>query len=88
MMVVIMDQDSFSKVPIFDGSYYAFWEVMMKTCLLSISVDVWAFVENGFNVPTNLPTDANAKKDYEMDMKAKFGIFNSLSKDVFSKVMH
>ena len=62
--------------------------VMMKTYLLSISVDVWALVENGFHVPTNFPIDANAKRDYEMDMKAKFAICNSLSKDVFSKVMH
>ena len=83
-----MAQDSSSKVPIFDGSYYVFWEVMMKTYLLSISVDVWASVENGFHVPTNFLTDANAKKDYEMDMKAKFAIFNNLSKDVFPKVMH
>ena len=83
-----MAQDSSSKVPLFDGLEYAFWEVMMKTYLLSISVDVWALVENGFHVPTSFPIDVNAKKDYEMDMKAKFVIFNSLSKDVFSKVMH
>ena len=83
-----MAQDSSSKVPIFDGLDYAFWEVMMKTYLLSISIYVWASVENSFHVPTNLPTNANAKKDYEMDMKAKFANFNSLSKDDFSKVMH
>ena len=83
-----MAQDSSSKVPIFDGSDYAFWEVLMQTYLLSINVDVWASVFNGYKVPNALPPDPNEKKKYEMDMKSKFSILNSLSKDVFVKVMH
>ena len=83
-----MAQDSSSKVPIFDGSDYAFWEVMMQTYLLSINVDVWASVVNGYKVPNTLAIDPNEKRKYETDMKAKFSILNSLSKDVFVKVMH
>ena len=83
-----MAQDSSSKVPTFYASYYALWEVMMKTYLLCISVNVWASVENDFHVPTNFSIDANVKKDYEMYMEAKFTIFNSFFKDVFSMVMH
>ena len=83
-----MAQDSSSKVPIFDGSDYAFWEVMMKTYLLAINVDFWASVVNGYKVPNTLPIDPNEKRKYETNMKAKFSILNSLSKDVFVKVMH
>ena len=83
-----MAQDSSSKVPIFDGLGYDFWEVMMQTYFLSINVDVWASVVNGYKVPNTLPIDLDEKRKYETDMKAKFAILNSLSKDVFVKVMH
>ena len=56
---------------------------MMQTYLLSINVDVWASVVNGYKVPNTLPTNPNEKRKYETDMKAKFAILNSLSKDVF-----
>ena len=46
-----MAQDSSLKVPIFYGSDYAFWEVMMQTYFLSINVDVWVSVVNGYKVP-------------------------------------
>lgn len=52
-----MTQDSSSKVPIFDGSDYAFQEVMMNTYLLSINFDVWASTVNGYKVPNTLPID-------------------------------
>ena len=77
-----MAQDSSSKVPIFDGSDYVFWEVMMQTYLLSINFDVWASVVNGYKVPNTLPIDLDEKRKYETDMKAKFSILNILSKDV------
>ena len=83
-----MAQDSSSKVPIFDGSDYAFWEVMMKTYLLAINVDFWASIVNVYKVPNTLPIDPDEKRKYETDMKAKFAILNNLSKDVFVKVMH
>ena len=60
----------------------------MQTYLLSINVDVWALVVNGYKVLNTLPIDPNEKRKYEIDMKAKFSILNSLSKDVFVKVMH
>ena len=69
-----MAQDSSSKVPTFDGSDCAFWKVMMQTYFLSINVDVWASVVNGYKVPNTLPLDPNEKRKYETDMKAKFAI--------------
>ena len=61
---------------------------MIQTYLLSINVDGWDLVVNGYKVPNTLPTDSNKKRKYETDMKAKFAILNSLSEDVFVKVMH
>ena len=83
-----MAQDSSSKVPIFDGPDYTFWEVMMQTYFSSINVDVWALVVNGYKVTNTLPIDLGEKRKYETGIKPKFSILNSLSKDVFVKVMH
>ena len=38
--------------------------------------------------PNTLPIDPDEKRKYEIDMKAKFSILNSLSKHFFVKIMH
>ena len=61
-----MAQDISSKIPIFYGSDYAFWEVMMQTYLLSINVDVWALVVNVYKVPNTLPTYLDEKRNMKL----------------------
>ena len=56
--------------------------------MLSINVDVCGLVVNGYKVPNTSPIDPDEKRKYEIDMKGKFSILNSLSKDVFVKVVH
>ena len=39
------------RVPIFDGEDHAFWNIRMKNYLISIGLEVWALVEEGYKVP-------------------------------------
>ncbi|XP_059075169.1 uncharacterized protein LOC131875152 [Cryptomeria japonica] len=71
-----MDQEGFyaSKAPLFDGTDYAFWKVRMQTYLISLGVDIWTVVVNGYIVPQSIPTDPYGKREYENDAKAKHAI--------------
>ena len=44
------------RVPIFDGEDYVFWKIRMKSYLMSIRLEVWALVEEGYDVPKVTPT--------------------------------
>lgn len=63
-----------SNAPRFDGIDYAFWKVRMEAYLISLGVDVWALVVNGYTRPKNIPTDPDGKREYETDCKAKHAI--------------
>ena len=43
------------RVPIFDGEDHVFWNIRMKNYLMSIGMEVWELVEEGYNVPNSLP---------------------------------
>ena len=43
------------RVPIFDGEEFVFWKIRMKSYLMSIGLEVWALVEEGYDVPKILP---------------------------------
>ena len=45
------------KVPTFYGEYFVFWKIRMKKNLMSIGLDVWALVEEGYDVPKVTPTE-------------------------------
>lgn len=60
----------------------------MKTYLISLGVDVWTIVVNGYTIPQSIPTDSDGKREYENDANAKHGILCGLSKDVVVKIMH
>ena len=44
------------KVPTFDGEDFVFWKIGMKNYLISIGLEVWALVEEGYDVPKVTPT--------------------------------
>ena len=52
------------RVPIFDGKDFVFWKIRMKSYLMSIGMEVWALVEEGYNVPKTTPTEAEDRKKY------------------------
>ena len=52
------------RVPVFDGEDYVFWKIIMKNYLMSIGLEVWALVEEGYDVPKITPTEAEDGKKY------------------------
>ena len=46
-----------SKVPMFEGDDYAFWSIKMKKYLMSLGLEVWALVVQGYKVPEDIPSN-------------------------------
>ena len=77
-----------SRIPIFDGTNYAFWKVGMEAYLMSLEVYVWTLVLVDYNVLDIPPTNADGKKIYGNNAKAKNSIFFGLIQSKLVKVMH
>ena len=75
------------KPPLFNGSNLIFWKVRTKAYLQSLGTDVWAIVEEGYQYPASIPTDAAERKKYEINAKAVNVLLGSMSEPEFSKVM-
>src|SRR5579883_2879473 len=74
-----MDRDS--RVPLFDGSDYAFWKIRMRAYLKAKGADVWAIVE-----ATDFPSDNSVKKHHDANNKAVDILLLSLSRSEFDQV--
>src|SRR5579859_6412790 len=74
-----MDYDS--RVPLFDGSDYAFWKIHMRTYLKAKGADVWAIVE-----ATDFPSDDSVQKHHDANNKAVDILLSSLSRSEFDRV--
>ena len=59
----------------------------MQTYLLTIGVDVWLSVANGYKSSKNTPTDPDEKKTCCCNYKARHNILNTLSPTVQAKVI-
>ncbi|XP_059073266.1 uncharacterized protein LOC131874064 [Cryptomeria japonica] len=79
---------SLSRAPLFDGTDYVFWKIRMETYLISVDVNVWNIVITKYVVPNAIPSDPEAKSQYELNARAKHALLCGLTKDVFVKVMH
>ena len=44
------------RVPLFDGEDFVFWKIRMKSYLMAIGLELWALVEEGYDVPKITPT--------------------------------
>ena len=75
------------KPPLFNGSNLIFWKVRTKAYLQSLGADVWAIVEEGYQYPASIPTDAAERKKYEINAKAVNVLLGSMSESEFAKVM-
>jgi hypothetical protein len=60
-------QDSFLSStipPLFNGTYFAFWKIRMKTYLMSLGMEICQIMVDGYKIPTNLSIDEDSKKNY------------------------
>ena len=55
---------SSTKPPLFNGKKIAFWKIRMKTYLMSLNMEIWYIVVDGYKIPTTLPVDEAGKKNY------------------------
>ena len=58
------------RVPIFYGEDHVFWNIRMKNYLMSIGLEFWALVEEGYNVPKYTPTEAGKRNKFWEHVKA------------------
>ena len=73
------------RVPIFDGEDHVFWNIRMKNYLMTIGLEVWALVEEGYNVPKFTPTEAEERKKFWELSKALNTLQAGISKKVLAK---
>jgi hypothetical protein len=85
-----MDKEGFStrRAPLFNGSNYEFYRIRAKTYPMSLGLEVWNVVENGYTDQTTPPILPTAIKLSENNSKAKNEIMCGLEELVFVKVMH
>ena len=74
------------RVPIFDGEDHVFWKIRMNY-LMSIGLEVWALVEEGYDVPKITPTEAEDRNKYWEHAKALNTLQVRVSKKVLAKVL-
>jgi hypothetical protein len=78
---------STNRVPLFDGTNFAFWKIRMRTYLMSLGVDVWDVVEIGYVHPVVLASKHD-KMEFRFNAKAMNAILNGLAEAKFVKFMH
>ena len=74
--------------PIFDGTGYPYWKVMMRKRLLATNNELWTITELGL---TDLCKRANAediRRYTQLDAQAKYMICSRLTKDEFTRISH
>ena len=59
---------SANKHPLFDGTNFSFWKVIVRTYLMALGVDVWDVVETGYTKPVVLATK-DAKLEFSFNAK-------------------
>ena len=70
-----------SRVPMFDGSDYAYWKTRMRAYLKGKGSEVWAIV-----VATSYPSDESVQSHHDANNKAMDILLSSLSCNEFARV--
>eukprot|EP00253_Pinus_taeda_P001659 PITA_01659 len=72
--------------PIFDGTNFNYWKVIVTAYLQSLGTDVWDIIETDYTFPSATPIDVAEKKKYETNAKAVNTLLGCLSQTEFVKV--
>ena len=59
----------------------------MRCHLMSLGCKIWSYVEKGYKIPHNLPTDRDELNEYESNAKVLNAILKALGDSMFVKVM-
>jgi hypothetical protein len=85
--MTIHEGTSASKPSLFDGTFFSFWNLRMRTYLMALGVDVWDVVETGYIKPVVLASKDD-KLEFRFNTKGMNAIMNGLAEAEFVKVMH
>ena len=66
------------KIPIFDGSNYAFWKRKMQMHLIAIDPDVWDVVSTDYRIEDPVIPSINDKRNIQNNARAATTIFMGL----------
>ena len=72
---------------IFDGEYLVLWKIRMKNYHISIGLEVFELVEEGYDVPKVTPTEEKDRKKFWEHAKALNTLQDGISKKVLAKVL-
>ena len=83
-------QEGYSLIrpPFFNGMDYTYWKTRMRIFLLSLDLNLWHIVENGFemsSLPMNHWNDLE-KKMFSLNTKAMNALYCALDKNEFNRI--
>ena len=83
-------QEGFSifRPPLFNGLDYTYWKTRMRVFLISMNLDLWNIVENGFQLPSKPMNEWSdlEKKYFSLNAKAMNALFCALDKNEFNRI--
>ena len=60
----------------------------MRAFIEAQGIEIWKSIENGYNVPDTVPTDAVELNQDNNNLKAINNLLGVINESVFNKVMH
>ena len=76
------------RLPLFNGLDYTYWKTRMRVFLISLNLDLWNIVENGFQLPSKPMNEWSdlEKKYFSLNAKAMNALFCALDKNEFNRI--
>ena len=74
--------------PLFNGLDYTYWKTRMRVFLISMNLDLWNIIENGFQLPSKPMNEWSdlEKKYFSLNAKAMNALFCALDKNEFNRI--
>ena len=74
--------------PLFNGLDYTYWKTRMRVFLISMNLDLWNIIENGFQLPSKPMNEwlDLEKKYFSLNAKAMNALFCALDKNEFNRI--
>ena len=76
------------RLPLFNRLDYTYWKTRMRVFLISLNLDLWSIIENGFQLPSKPMNECSdlEKKYFSLNAKAMNALFCTLHKNEFNRI--
>eukprot|EP00253_Pinus_taeda_P021883 PITA_21883 len=82
------NQEMTGRLPLFDRTNFGFWKKRMSYYLMSLGLEVWNTVLNGYTAPPTIPTYQYERKAYIANTKALNSITSGITYSEFTEVLN